>query len=666
MFSLSRSKAPTPAGNVAVGGAKELIERHYGVVYNLAYRTMGRREDAEDIAQQTFERALPRLADLRNPEAVGPWLCRIAGNLCLDELRRRQQAQELVEPDLDGLPDADPNVVPDIVAERREVRAAVWLAALSLPHQQRLALALREWQDLSYKQIAETLEISVQEVESILFRARQGFRRAYRAGAQPWPANQTCTWIVGRLSASVDQKLRAGEQARIDAHLPRCATCQFAARELRATKRLYGLMPLAGAPAGAQLAALMAVPAVGVAPVIVAGFSGASAGGMLVSLGAVKVGFGTAAALVGSVLVLLMGSGETSGFASAEAALAAAPPVARTTVTVPPPTTPPVAEGAVVGARDLTAAESAPSVPPRPVAELAHLEPLRIAPDVRPAQGQVSPTPIARETSGVSGRTTGPVGSRSPMERTRPASPVWVISTPAPADERPSAQPPVSEDPTDDQAAPAVPDAPDQEKPDRSAHPDRSVHPDGGNPPAESGDGAPPNKGVNENGDGKANLGGNDIGNSGMSQNAPAGSPVSHGQTNAPDANSQGNGVTPPGQTVSQNPPGQAIGQSAEAPSPNPSAVKKPSPATEAHVAPSPAAPAGPAGQSAKAGGGPAAQAGPTAPQTKPAAAQTAPATQSAGPGAPRAPGETAKPAGASASPAQGAGGAKPPNPAGK
>jgi RNA polymerase sigma-70 factor (ECF subfamily) len=240
MSSPSRSTPQAPVGKVAVDGAEELIERHYSLVYNLAYRTMGRREDAEDIAQQTFARALPRLAELRDPNAIGGWLCRIAANLCMDELRRRPQTQAHVEADLDGLPDSDPNAAPATVAERRAVRAAVWSAALSLPHQQRLALALREWQELSYKQIGEALNMSVPAVEAILFRARQAFRRAYQAGTEPWPANETCKWMVERLSASIDEELRAGERARIDAHLPWCATCQFAARELRAAKRLYG------------------------------------------------------------------------------------------------------------------------------------------------------------------------------------------------------------------------------------------------------------------------------------------------------------------------------------------------------------------------------------------------------------------------------------------
>src|SRR5258708_28272509 len=74
-----------------------LVKSHYAVVYNLAYRVLRRREDAEDVAQQTFARALPRLADLRQPAAAGRWLCRITADLFVDELRLRPSQTEAAD-----------------------------------------------------------------------------------------------------------------------------------------------------------------------------------------------------------------------------------------------------------------------------------------------------------------------------------------------------------------------------------------------------------------------------------------------------------------------------------------------------------------------------------------------------------------------------------------
>src|ERR687886_2716444 len=127
----------------------ELVARHYTTVYNLAYRTLGRRADAEDIAQQTFVRALARVGELREPAAAGAWLCRIAANLCMDELRRRRKGGPAPEPpDADepawaAVPDPDPLGAPADAAERAELRVDVWRAAPAPAPPQRLGPAFR-------------------------------------------------------------------------------------------------------------------------------------------------------------------------------------------------------------------------------------------------------------------------------------------------------------------------------------------------------------------------------------------------------------------------------------------------------------------------------------------------------------------------------------------
>src|SRR4051812_305494 len=109
-------------------GPDELTARHYDAVYNLAYRAMGRRQDAEDVTQQTFARALARLADLRDPEAARAWLLRIATNVGLDELRRRGRDVSCEEaPEFwSNVTDPDPLVTPTRAVELRELRVDVW------------------------------------------------------------------------------------------------------------------------------------------------------------------------------------------------------------------------------------------------------------------------------------------------------------------------------------------------------------------------------------------------------------------------------------------------------------------------------------------------------------------------------------------------------------
>jgi RNA polymerase sigma-70 factor (ECF subfamily) len=247
-------RAPQPE----LPDAHELIARYYDKIFNLAFRTLGRREDAEDIAQQTFLRALPRLGDLCTPGAAGAWLYRIATNLCLDLVRGRQMGTIPLDDDIlecAFVPDPDRLTTPAQAAELREERLAVWRAALGLPPEQRLALALRELHAMSYAQIAESMGKSISAVETLLFRARVGFRRAFDEAPVQITSADACASILELLSASIDGELAAREQACIDAHVPTCRTCQFASCELRATSRMYALIPVLSPAAGKLTAA---------------------------------------------------------------------------------------------------------------------------------------------------------------------------------------------------------------------------------------------------------------------------------------------------------------------------------------------------------------------------------------------------------------------------
>jgi hypothetical protein len=97
-------------------------------------------------------------------------------------LRSRQTEGIVLDcdgPDCTPLPDLDRLATPAQAAELREERLAVWRAALGLPPEQRLALALREMHGMSYARIAESMGKSIAAVETLLFRARVGFRRAF-------------------------------------------------------------------------------------------------------------------------------------------------------------------------------------------------------------------------------------------------------------------------------------------------------------------------------------------------------------------------------------------------------------------------------------------------------------------------------------------------------
>jgi len=155
-----------------------LVERHTGAVFNTAYRLLGNRTDAADAAQDTFLREYRALHTFRTDAPLKPWLCRIAANVSLNRLKRRQPTVSLD----DHPAGTDPPAIPDFSAEpqrellkserERELRTAI----LALPPDQRTIIELRHFQELSYAEIAATLEISVANVKVKLFRARKKLR----------------------------------------------------------------------------------------------------------------------------------------------------------------------------------------------------------------------------------------------------------------------------------------------------------------------------------------------------------------------------------------------------------------------------------------------------------------------------------------------------------
>lgn len=160
----------------------ELIRRHRLGVVNVVYRMCGDALLAEDAAQETFIRAWSHLASYqpqagrgeRSSHGFRNWLYRIATNHAINLLRR-----ERTTVDIDALPlSSDPARGPEARVERRERAEAVRRAVLALPDASRSALILREYEGLSYKDIAETLDIPIGTVMSRLSYARQWLRAA--------------------------------------------------------------------------------------------------------------------------------------------------------------------------------------------------------------------------------------------------------------------------------------------------------------------------------------------------------------------------------------------------------------------------------------------------------------------------------------------------------
>jgi RNA polymerase sigma-70 factor (ECF subfamily) len=167
-----------------MGAFEQLVERHQRLVVGTVARMLGTHSDAEDIAQQVFLRVW-RNAKRYVPRAkFTTWLLKITRNLVFNELRRRSRHPQVPfqsEPEEEERPLKDEHaIVPDASLLEQELQQAVDAAIANLPETQRMAVVLRRYEELSYEEIAETLEQSVSAVKSLLFRARTELRASLK------------------------------------------------------------------------------------------------------------------------------------------------------------------------------------------------------------------------------------------------------------------------------------------------------------------------------------------------------------------------------------------------------------------------------------------------------------------------------------------------------
>lgn len=159
---------------------EEVIERHQALVAGTAARMLGGNSDVEDIAQQVFIRVWKSARRYVPRAKFTTWLLKITRNLVFNELRRakrRAQVPLQSDPGAEEIPLKDEtNPAPDASLLEDELQRAIEEAIMQLPESQRMALVLRRYEQLSYDQIAEVLDLSVPAVKSVLFRARTELR----------------------------------------------------------------------------------------------------------------------------------------------------------------------------------------------------------------------------------------------------------------------------------------------------------------------------------------------------------------------------------------------------------------------------------------------------------------------------------------------------------
>jgi RNA polymerase sigma-70 factor, ECF subfamily len=153
----------------------KLVSLHAPAVYGFLFHLCRDRVLSEDLAQETFLRALQALKKYQFRAPFRAWLFRIAVNLFRDD-RRRSTVRKLIDSDVTDqenlhLVTMEPG--PDAVLEQKERTSELYRALDQLPHSLRLVIVMRDLQEMSYSEISEALDWRPGTVKSRLFRARQ-------------------------------------------------------------------------------------------------------------------------------------------------------------------------------------------------------------------------------------------------------------------------------------------------------------------------------------------------------------------------------------------------------------------------------------------------------------------------------------------------------------
>ncbi len=167
----------------------QLVLRWERPIYALAYRVIGREEDARDVAQEAFLRAFRALGGFKGQAKFSSWLYRITLNLCRDWIRRERRTPIAQAPEgvdiIELAGESSPSESIEDLVSRRQLGRAVEKAMALLPDEQRTAIILKEYHGLTFQEIADLLDCPLSTVKTRLYQGLSVLRKQLRdAGVQ--------------------------------------------------------------------------------------------------------------------------------------------------------------------------------------------------------------------------------------------------------------------------------------------------------------------------------------------------------------------------------------------------------------------------------------------------------------------------------------------------
>jgi RNA polymerase sigma-70 factor (ECF subfamily) len=162
----------------------QLVLRWERPIYALAYRVIGREEDARDVAQETFLRAFRALKGFKGQAKFSSWLYRITLNLCRDWIRRERRTPVVQAPEgvdvIELAGETSPSETIEQLVSRHEIGRAVGKAMSQLPDEQRTAIILKEYHGLTFQEIADLLDCPLSTVKTRLYQGLTVLRKQLR------------------------------------------------------------------------------------------------------------------------------------------------------------------------------------------------------------------------------------------------------------------------------------------------------------------------------------------------------------------------------------------------------------------------------------------------------------------------------------------------------
>ncbi len=169
----------------------QLVVRWERPIFALAYRVLGREEDARDVCQETFLRAFRALKGFKGQAKFSSWLYRIALNLCRDWIRRERRTPMVIPLDADTEPAGltGPVETAEELAVRRDLGRVITRAMTALSEEQRSAIVLKEYHGLTFQEIADLQGCPLSTVKTRLYQGLSVLRRQLQRSGVQGPAS---------------------------------------------------------------------------------------------------------------------------------------------------------------------------------------------------------------------------------------------------------------------------------------------------------------------------------------------------------------------------------------------------------------------------------------------------------------------------------------------